>query len=273
MTERESFECGFFVTHPDLGAIRFWTKPRVFRVARTAVDHYQMQDYLRLMGFEPSIEQLMGTAGEVAIESGARDCYFSYGEGRGTREHLQHVRQVNHGSVYRHANLTFKIVGVSRGFTHELVRHGAGCAYSQTSSRYIHAKRLGFVVPPDYRGTPLEWEYVLKCVGDLEIYQKHLDYLTKAYLQQRPGLTGTDARKRGRGAARSVLPIGLAQVIQVTMNAQALRHVLRMRGSPHAETEIREVAIELAKWAKRDLPTACADVEIDGDEVRLKDPL
>jgi thymidylate synthase (FAD) len=274
--ERRTFANGFFVQHAELGEIRFWTKPKVFRIGRTTVDHAQLHSYFDVMGFQPSDTQLMGTDPEILIESGARDCYFSYGgKSRGSREHFAHLREVNHGSVYRHANFTFKIVGVSRGFTHEMVRHAAGCAYSQTSSRYIHAKALGFVVPPDYRGTPIESEFVTKCIADLELYDRHLKLLEKEYLLRMPGQDAITLRKRARGAARAVLPIGLAQVLQVTMNAQAIRHVLRMRGSIYAETEIREVAVELAKWARKDMSKACEDVdiEVNGDEVNVKDPL
>ena len=49
-------------------------------------------------------------------------------------------------------------------------------------------------------------------------------------------------RKLARQAARSVLPNATETKIFVTANARALRHFIELRGSRHAEVEIRKLA-------------------------------
>ena len=54
---------------------------------------------------------------------------------------------VGHGSVLEHAVWNFIITGVSRSFTHELIRHRAGFGYSQLSQRYVDESTADFVEP------------------------------------------------------------------------------------------------------------------------------
>jgi thymidylate synthase (FAD) len=52
-------------------------------------------------------------------------------------------------------------------------------------------------------------------------------------------------RKKVQQTARSVLPNETEAPIVVTGNARAWRHVMSMRASAHAETEIRELAVRI----------------------------
>ena len=76
--------------------------------------------------------------GEQLVEAGGRLCYVSYGKGRKTNaEYIDNIIESKHGSVLEHAVWNFIIAGVSRSFTHELIRHRAGWGYSQLSQRYV----------------------------------------------------------------------------------------------------------------------------------------
>jgi thymidylate synthase (FAD) len=55
----------------------------------------------------------------------------------------------------------------------------------------------------------------------------------------------TDLRKKVQQCARSVLPNETEAPIAVTGNARAWCHFIEMRASPHAETEIRELAVRV----------------------------
>ena len=81
-------------------------------------------------------------------------------------------------------------------------------------------------------------------------------------MAQFPDLKGTDRRKLVRQTARSVLPNACETKLFFTANARAIRHIVEMRGSVHADSEIREFAVELAKIVKREAPNIFADVEI-----------
>ena len=64
------------------------------------------------------------------------------------REYFANILRTAHGSVLEHANYSFALRNVSRVFTHELVRHRAGSAFSQESLRYVRLTDIGFRVPP-----------------------------------------------------------------------------------------------------------------------------
>lgn len=89
----------------------------------------------------------------------------------------------------------------------------------------------------------------------------------KDYLKKK---TGTVRRKSAREAARCVLPNATETKIYVTANARALRHFLELRGSTHAEAEIRYLACELCKVLQTAAPNLFGDYKIikmsDGSE-------
>ena len=70
--------------------------------------------------------------------------------------------------MLEHANYSFALRNVSRVFTHELVRHRAGSAFSQESLRYVRLTDIGFRVPPALE--PVR-EQVLSIVEQLEEFQ------------------------------------------------------------------------------------------------------
>ena len=73
------------------------------------------------------------------------------------------------------------------------------------------------------------------------------------------GEKGTYRRKLARQAARSVLPNATETMIFVTANSRALRHFIELRGSEFAETEIREVALELLRLMQKEAPNLFGD--------------
>ena len=94
---------------------------------------------------------------ELLVEFGGRSCYRSWEPGLNPnvrkirtdqREYFANILRSGHGSVLEHANYSFALRNVSRVFTHELVRHRAGSAFSQESLRYVRLTDIGFRVPP-----------------------------------------------------------------------------------------------------------------------------
>ena len=142
------------------------TTPQVFLIARPSIDLEGMRSYLRAVGGESWLESRLGAsegagaagaggdaslepgaasainAGELLVEFGGRACYRSWEPGLNPnvtkirtdqREYFANILRSAHGSVLEHANYTFAFRNVSRVFTHELVRHRAGSAFSQES--------------------------------------------------------------------------------------------------------------------------------------------
>ena len=100
-------------------------EPSVYLVGRQTVDGAEIDRFLSDHECSWSTDTEVGA--EKLSEMGGRVCYMSFGKGRKTnREYLGNIIGVGHGSVLEHAVWNFVITGVSRTFTHELVRHRAG---------------------------------------------------------------------------------------------------------------------------------------------------
>ena len=70
----------------------------------------------------------------------------------------------------------------------------------------------------------------------------------------------TKVRKMARETARSVLPNATETKIQLTLNAQAARHLFYRRGSRHADPEIRNLAVLVFDRLKADSPNLFQDI-------------
>jgi thymidylate synthase (FAD) len=193
-----------------------------------------------------------------------RTCSMSFGKGRkSNQEYLENILSSKHGSVLEHAVWNLLITGVSRALTHELVRHRAGFAYSQLSQRYVDETEARYVVPPLYQDNEAlraKWQQTIECVRKAYV---ELASATTDYVQQKhPEMPPRDRRKWARQAARSILPNACETKIFVTGNSRAWRHFLEQRGSPHADTEIRLLAVEIYKVLKQESPNIFHDIEL-----------
>ena len=87
---------------------------------------------------------------EELIEVSGRVCYMSFGPDqspRPNRDYVANLLRMRHESVLEHASWTLLLTGVSRAFTHQLVRHRAGFSYSQLSQQYHDERDATFVEP------------------------------------------------------------------------------------------------------------------------------
>src|SRR3990167_6618115 len=176
-------------------------------------------------------------------EAAGRVCYMSFPpkKGRDSEEYIKNLLQSGHGSVFEHGAWSFIISGISRALSHELVRHRVGVGISQLSTRYVDAKEMRTVVPPDYEGTELEGEF-LALAEQTKVWYNSLVQKGEKLLKKRDGESKQDFRKRVRQAARYILPHGIETIIFWSCNTRELRHIFTMRGSRHADIEIRRLA-------------------------------
>lgn len=241
---------------------RIVTKPRVYLIGKQTLDGDAVKRFLDDEGafFETDTDR----PPEILAEMAGRICYMSYGKGRKTNaEYLDNIISSHHGSVLEHVVWNFIVTGISRSLTHELIRHRAGIGVSQLSQRYVDESDARYVLPPLYRDNEALQEKWKKAVTAAHEAYTELALATDAYVKElHPELKGTDRRKLVRQSARSVLPNACETKIFITANARALRHIVEMRGSPHADTEIRELAVQLAKLVKAESPNIFADIEI-----------
>ncbi|HEY2956339.1 MAG TPA: FAD-dependent thymidylate synthase [Candidatus Eisenbacteria bacterium] len=235
--------------------LRIVREPRLYLVGRQTVDAAGVERFLSEHGVTWQTDTEVGA--EALAEMAGRVCYMSYGKGRKTnREFLGHIVNVGHGSVLEHAVWSFLVTGVSRSLTHELIRH-RHFSYSQLSQRYVDESNSEFIEPDPIAEDP-------------ELHQTWCDAVNAAraaYDQLVAGLERRFAaepdktlrRKLARQAARSVLPNATETRIFVTGNARALRHFIELRGSAHADVEIRKVAVAMLGILQRESPSLFGD--------------
>jgi thymidylate synthase (FAD) len=243
-------------------------EPEIYIVGRQTMDRAAIDRFLEDQELTWETDTEVG--GEQLVEAGGRICYMSFGKGRKTnREYIQNLVSMKHGSVLEHATWDFIITGVSRSFTHELVRHRAGWGYSQLSQRYVDESTANFVEPEIIARDERLHAVWLDAVKTA--HQAYRD-LVEGLMEHLPNVENkTERRKRVREAARSVLPNATETMIFCSANARALRHFIELRGAEGAEAEIRRVAIKLLLLMQQEAPTLFGDYEIarleDGTEV------
>lgn len=128
----------------------------------------------------------------------------------------------------RFAVATFRISGISRACSHQLVRV-AHAGILQASQRYVRASRIEYVGPPALGALPPHLRAAwLKIQADAEsTYLQALDY----------GMQ--------KGDARYILPHGCTTSLCITGNYQMWRDLLANRTDKAAQWEIRAVALQI----------------------------
>ncbi|MDP9135765.1 MAG: FAD-dependent thymidylate synthase [Actinomycetota bacterium] len=237
------------------------TTPTVHLIARPQLELDGMRAYLSDVGGESWLERRLGeeqqaSPGEMLVEFGGRACYRSWEPGLNpnvTRvrtdrdEYFANILRSAHGSVLEHANYSFALRNVSRVFTHELVRHRAGSAFSQESLRYVRLTEIGFRVPPALE--PVR-DQVISIVEALEEFQ--VSAADRLGIDEE-GLP-FHVKKEITSALRRLAPIGLSTDIMWTANARTLRHVIEMRTAEGAEEELRTVFDQVARIMQAEAP-------------------
>jgi thymidylate synthase (FAD) len=246
------------------------TEPEIFLIARPSVDVAAMGAYLDSVGGRSWLDRRADEGApdaELLVEFSGRVCYRSWEPGLNpnvTRvrtdraQYLENLLASEHGSVLEHASWTFAFRNVSRVFTHELVRHRAGSAFSQESLRYVRLVDVGFRVPPALE--PLEHQ-VVEIVERLEAFQR--DAAEQLGIDDE-GVPFAE-KKEITSALRRLAPLGLSTDIIWTANARTLRHVIAMRSAAGAEEELRSVFHRVGAIMKDEAPGLFQDFT-EGDD-------
>jgi thymidylate synthase (FAD) len=210
--------------------------------------------------------------GQALAEFAGRACYQSWSKPNPATAtnagYLRHILEVGHLSVLEHGTATFYFTGVSRSFTHELIRH-RHFSYSQLSQRYVPEREAAMVEPEVIATDPeLHKKFVAASEAAVQAYNELLEGL-EAKFADVPN--ATLRRKQARQAARAVLPNATETRIVVTGNYRAWRHFIAMRATEHADVEIRELAVECLRHLQGLAPSVFGDFVIstlaDGSEI------
>lgn len=200
--------------------------------------------------------------GDKLVEFGGRICYVSFGKKQGrktNKEYIDNILSSGHGSVLEHANYSFLVSKVSRGFTHEMVRHRAGMAYSQESTHYIdYSPETGLMNIPEQLN---EFPELKKVMEDTAL--KTFESYKFIYDKLKESDTG---KKVACSIARQILPTGIESKLVFTGNIRALRHFIEARANKYNVKEIRDVAIQVYDVMKDKATNCFSDMEKYKDE-------
>lgn len=243
--------------------------PKTYFVGYTEANLDGLTEYLKDTDqtvFLEEIEQARAeglSSGEVLCSFYAKLCYASLSLGknkniskiRAIRDNISGTIDSGHGSVFEHCQLNFVVKDCSRVYTHEMVRHRVGSAYSQTSGRYVRTDKLKVVIDP-----------ILEPAYDL--VEEARDFLEKWYkrVEERLDIANEKSfarKKKLTSAMRRMLPNGQANELGFSLNLRSLRHLIELRTSIHAEWEIRLIFNQVYDLVKEKYPAILADASVE----------
>lgn len=254
--------------------------PKVFFIGATGVDLDSLIEYLNYTDQIDFLEDVNIARsenlndGEILCSFYAKLCYASLTDKKNKNisrvnsiaKNIENFIEHGHGSVIEHCMLNFVITDCSRVFTHELVRHRVGTAFSQTSGRYVRTDVLKVVVDPIL-------EPVFPMIENLRqhIQSEYAKIESALDIQSIKNMT---LKKKLTSAMRRILPNGQANEIGFSVNLRTLRQTIEARTSEHAEWEIRFIFNEIFKLVKERYPKmffdAIVELKAGQNEIRFQ---
>ena len=124
--------------------------------------------------------------------------------------------------MFEHIYFTFKIEGISRACSHQLVRH-RHCSFTQRSQRYCSEDGFEYVTPTTIPPYAME-----TCMDQIESWYSNL---------QERGVPNEDARY--------LLPNACETSLYMSLNLRELLHMANERLCIRAQWEIRDLVREM----------------------------
>lgn len=193
-----------------------------------------------IMQFTPDLEINIEKAGRVCYKSEARITDGS------AEKFISRLMDSKHESVLEHGSITVRII-CDRGISHELVRHRLA-SFSQESTRYCNYSKDGFGHEIAVIDIASGFKYNLLANESDRI--KYAIWINAMKDAERSYFDMINAGATPQ-EARSVLPNSLKTEVVVTANPREWLHIFRLRTSPQAHPQIREIMIPMqAEFAK-----------------------
>ena len=131
---------------------------------------------------------------------------------------VTHLYKSGHHSVFEHIYFTFKIEGISRACSHQLVRHRM-CSFTQRSQRYCDEEDFEYVTPPS--------------LSDADYYDNMMSTSMEDYESLTKIVKNEDSRY--------ILPNACCTELYLSCNLRELIHMSNERLCSKAQWEIREL--------------------------------
>lgn len=190
------------------------------------------------------------------IARAAETCYQSQDKASPERD-IKMVKSLikrRHMAMIEFADMTVRFDLISRGFTHEDVRHRL-CSFAQKSTRYVDESEFQVVVPPHH---DIDEQFDVSHEGTLSLRQWFQMNEEMYRALRKNGYKPEDARQ--------VLPIAIKSQIVQKANLREWRHIFKMRCDKFAHWEIRGVMLRLLTWCKDNIPVIFDDFHFFVDD-------
>lgn len=147
---------------------------------------------------------------------------------------VEHCYKNGHLSVMEHIYFTFKIEGISRACSHQLVRH-RHCSFTQRSQRYCSEDGFSAVLPCSVEEAGGDYDYGMVVNRIAEFYEEC----------QKVGVPNEDARY--------ILPNACETELYLSCNLRELIHIANERLCRRAQWEIRELVEKMVSLVDPEL--------------------
>jgi thymidylate synthase (FAD) len=202
------------------------------------------------------------------IERAGRTCYKSE---KNITEHssiefAEKMLKSGHHAVLEHSYATVRII-CDRGVSHEIVRHRLA-SYCQESTRYCNYSKekfgghITFIKPCFFQNINIqEWQdvyidedYKYEAIEEDEELTDNEKHWLLSMANSEFHYHAMIQRGASPQEARSVLPNSLKTEIVMTANAREWMHFFKLRTSPKAHPQMREIAIPMLKEFQQLIP-------------------
>lgn len=183
------------------------------------------------------------------IETCGRVCYKSEGKitDGSAEQFVRNLIQRGHESVLEHVSITIKFI-CDRGVSHEIVRHRLA-SYSQESTRYCNYSKDCF----SDEITVIKPVYLEDGTRSFDCWRGACETAESAYFSLlKLGCSPQEAR--------AVLPNSLKTEVVMTANLREWRHFFKLRTSPAAHPQMREVACMALEELRSMIPVVFDDI-------------
>jgi len=253
--------------------MRIDNTPRLYLIAATSMrpgmHDWLYREYNSEMAWDRINRSTDCSEGGIVIEMAARSCYRSFDLKQ--NENLTRIREKHddymlniveqeHGSCFAHAHITIAFCNVSRVFTHEMVRHAIGNAFSQESGRFVPLKNFVMRFPLILAKYKDKLARKMQEVDELltEIYDEEMygdGHQSADILKKRP----FSWTKEFQSALRRFAPTVNTNIV-VTFNWRSFRWFVSQRSAEGVEEEMREIAVMAFDLVKEECPDMFLDL-------------
>ena len=177
-----------------------------------------------------NVSLIQGTKNPIeTISKIASICYDS--DPKDPMKLVTHLYKSGHHSVFEHIYFTFKIEGISRACSHQLVRHRM-CSFTQRSQRYCLEDGFEYILPPSLKNNLFYNNDVQEIANEYKSYIKE-------------GVPKEDARY--------ILPNACCTDLYLFCNLRELIHICNERLCSRAQWEIRELVQKMVELVDTEL--------------------